>query len=143
MPASLVWGKGFVDVRPSGNAPEGVVGVDGGTCAGAFPATPPCMTAARLVLPETTYLITRRCTQRQFLLRPSAETNQVFLYCLAVAAERAGIETHGAVQMSNHWHGVVTDPGARLPVFLQEFHRFTASVMNSTAGAHGEFLELR
>ena len=38
----------------------------------------------RQVLPGTTYLVTRRCAQRQFLLRPSAATNGVFLYVLAV-----------------------------------------------------------
>jgi triacylglycerol lipase len=36
-------------------------------------------------------MITRRCTQRQFLLRPDPATNNAFVYCLAVAAQRAGI----------------------------------------------------
>jgi hypothetical protein len=33
-------------------------------------------------------MITRRCTQLQFLLRPDEETNNAYLYCLAVAAKR-------------------------------------------------------
>ena len=44
------------------------------------------MTAPRQILPGAVYVITRRCTQRQFLLRPSNLTNQVFAYSLAVAA---------------------------------------------------------
>jgi len=36
-------------------------------------------------------MITRRCTQRQFLLRPSSAVNGIIGYCLAVAAERYGL----------------------------------------------------
>ncbi len=46
------------------------------------------MTAPRQVLRGTTYLVTRRCAQRQFLLKPSKTTNEVFLYVLAVAVDR-------------------------------------------------------
>ena len=38
------------------------------------------MTAPRQVLPGTTYLVTRRCAQRQFLLRPSKLVNEIFSY---------------------------------------------------------------
>lgn len=52
------------------------------------------MTAPRQVLPGTTYLVTRRCAQRQFFLRPSKTTNDSFLYLLAVAAQRFEIQVH-------------------------------------------------
>ena len=68
------------------------------------------MSAPRLLMKGATYLITRRCTQRQFLLRPSPETNRTFLYCLVYAAQQTGVEVHGLVAISNHWRGVVTDP---------------------------------
>jgi hypothetical protein len=45
----------------------------------------------RQVLPRQFYLITCRCTQRQFLLRPDAATNNAFLYCLIDAASRSQI----------------------------------------------------
>jgi hypothetical protein len=45
----------------------------------------------RPVLPRQFYLITRRCTQRQLLLRPDRETNNAFTYCLIEAAQRYGI----------------------------------------------------
>jgi putative transposase len=73
------------------------------------------------------------------MLRPSVETNQVFLYCLAVAAERTGIELHAFVVMSNHWHAVLTDPEARLPQFLQLLHRLVASCMNASLGRTENF----
>jgi hypothetical protein len=46
----------------------------------------------RQVIPRQFYLVTRRCTQRQFLLRPDAATNNAFLYCLITAALRSEID---------------------------------------------------
>ncbi|HEY0481255.1 MAG TPA: hypothetical protein VGD37_27255 [Kofleriaceae bacterium] len=46
----------------------------------------------RQVVPRQFYLITRRRTQRQFLLRPDAPTNHAFLYCLIDAASRCQID---------------------------------------------------
>jgi len=69
----------------------------------------------RPVLEGTTYMITRRTTQRQFLLKPSALTNQIFLYCLAVAAERTSVVLHAVCVLSNHYHLVATDPLGRIP----------------------------
>jgi hypothetical protein len=36
--------------------------------------------------------------------------------------------------MSNHWHGVVSDPLARLPEFLERFHRLFARAQNASLG---------
>lgn len=36
--------------------------------------------------------------------------------------------------MSNHWHGVLTDPFARLPEFLEYFHRLLARAQNASLG---------
>ncbi len=59
----------------------------------------------RQVLPRQFYLITRRCTQRQFLLRPDAETNNAFTYALIEAAQRTQIDVLLPCAMSNHYHG--------------------------------------
>ena len=77
------------------------------------------MTAPREIIPGTTYLVTRRCTQRQFLLRPSRATNQVFTYCLLVASERFGVLVHGYAVLSNHYHLVLTDVHGNLPLFRE------------------------
>jgi putative transposase len=97
------------------------------------------MTAPRQVLPGTTYLITRRCSQRQFLLRPSSLVNAVFLYVLAVAAQRYGIEVHAFCVLSNHFHFVVTDPGARLPAFMRDLCSLIARSMNVVLGRRESF----
>jgi REP element-mobilizing transposase RayT len=85
-------------------------------------------------VPGATYLVTRRCAQRQFLLRPSALTNGIFLYVLAVAARRFRIRVHAFCVMSNHYHLVVTDPDARLPAFSQYLDALVARAVNSTLG---------
>ena len=62
-------------------------------------------------------MVTRRCAQGQFLLSPSALVNQVFLYCLAYAAQFSGVQVVAFVCLSNHWHAIVTDVEGRLPDF--------------------------
>lgn len=93
----------------------------------------------REILPGRTYLVTRRCTQRQFLLTPSRRTNQLIRYCLADAARHTGVLMHRVCVMSNHWHGVVTDPEARLPEFLERFHRLLARALNASLGRWENF----
>lgn len=83
--------------------------------------------------------MTRRCTQRQFLLRPSRLTNQLVRYCLAVAARKTGVLIHSVCFMSNHWHGVITDPFARLPEFIEHFHRLLARAQNAALGRWENF----
>lgn len=76
------------------------------------------MSLPRRVVPNTTYLVTRRCVGRRFLLRPDAALNQLFLYCLALGAQRYGIAVHGLSVMSNHYHLTLTDVRGVLPDFM-------------------------
>ena len=92
------------------------------------------MSVPRQVLPGTRYLITRRCTQRQFWLRPSALTNQILAYCLAWAASVTGVKIHAFCAMSNHWHIVITDVDGRLPEFLHMVHLYAAKCLNASYG---------
>ncbi|MBK6848690.1 MAG: hypothetical protein IPG96_14555 [Proteobacteria bacterium] len=62
------------------------------------------MSLPRPVIAGETLLVTRRCVQRQFLLRPSATVNGIIGYCLAVAAERYGVRVHAFCVLSNHLH---------------------------------------
>ena len=92
------------------------------------------VTAPRQILPATTYLITRRCAQRQFLLKPCTLTNDIFLYLLAVAAQRFDIQVHAFCVLSNHFHLVVTDTQARLPAFHQFLDALVARALNAALG---------
>lgn len=92
------------------------------------------MSVARKVLPGTRYLITRRCTQREFWLRPSPLTNQIVAYCLAWAARETGVKVHAACVMSNHWHIVITDVEGRLGEFMHRAHLYTSKCINASYG---------
>lgn len=92
------------------------------------------MALPRQVLPGRFYLITRRCTQRMFLLRPDDETNNAFLYCLAESARRFEIVVLMMCAMSNHYHSVIYDPDGRYPEFLEHFHKLLARSQNCLRG---------
>jgi REP element-mobilizing transposase RayT len=89
------------------------------------------MTVPRQILPGVTYLITRRCSEQRFFLRPSRQATEIFRYALAVASERYGIVLHAFCVMSNHFHFVLTDPHARLPDFHRDLDSLLARAMNA------------
>jgi putative transposase len=92
------------------------------------------VTLPRQVLPGTTYLVTRRVSQRQFLLKPSAVTRQVVLYCFHRAAQKYDIELHALETLDNHYHAVVTDTRGNLPDFMAWVHREIAKCLNEIYG---------
>ena len=92
------------------------------------------MSKARQVLPGTTYFLTRRCSERRFFLRPDGFIVKAFLFVLAMAAKRYGVEIHCAVTMSDHWHAVVTDVHAKLPRFVGFVHLLVAKCVNVFRG---------
>lgn len=92
------------------------------------------MTAPRQIIPGTTYLLTRRCARRQFLLRPSAIVNQIILYCIAFAAKKTNIAIHAVVTLSNHIHILLSDPDGRIPEFTQWLFEHTAKCRNASLG---------
>ena len=97
------------------------------------------MSIPREVLPGQTYMITRRCTQRQFLMRPDQQTNNAFIYCLAEAAARYRIQVLFTVAMSNHHHTGIHDPHGNYPAFLEHFHKLFAKCQNSLRGRWENF----
>lgn len=97
------------------------------------------MSLPRLVIPGRTYMVTRRCTQRQFLLRPDPDTTQAFLYCLAYAAKGTGIGVIAFLAHTNHHHTIVIDREGRLPQFLETFHKLIAKHQNALRGRWENF----
>ncbi len=93
----------------------------------------------RQVLPRQFYLITRRCCQRQFLLRPDPATNNVFLYCLMDAALRCDIDVLLPCAMSNHYHAVIYDREGRYPEFIEHLHKLLARSQNALRGRWENF----
>jgi putative transposase len=97
------------------------------------------MSRPRQVLSGAYYLITRRCTQRQFLLRPDPETNNAYLYCLIEAALRFQIDLLVMCMMSNHHHLVIRDRFGRYPEFIEHLHRMIARSQNALRGRWENF----
>lgn len=93
----------------------------------------------RPVYPGSLSLITRRCTQRQFLLRPDPETVNAFIYCLGVAAHRHEIDILDVIQMSNHLHDVIYDRHGNAPAFYEDFHKLLAKCVNVIRGRSENF----
>ncbi|MGE0546064.1 MAG: hypothetical protein AB7O24_07400 [Kofleriaceae bacterium] len=79
-------------------------------------------------------MVTRGCTQQQFLLRPDPETNNAFLYCLIEAALRSNVQVISAQMMSNHSHEATLDREANLVEFYQRFHAHLAKCVNMRRG---------
>jgi len=92
------------------------------------------MSLPREVVPGQFYMITRRCQQRQFLLRPDAATNNAFTYCLIEAALRCQVEVLLPCAMSNHYHAVIFDRHGRYPEFVEHFHKMFARSQNALRG---------
>lgn len=84
----------------------------------------------RRILPGLVYFLTRRCTQRQFLLKPGKYVNLVLLYLLAEAAQRFNVTVYAYCAMSNHIHLVVRDNEGNLPQFMAHFYKLVAKVLN-------------
>jgi REP element-mobilizing transposase RayT len=84
-------------------------------------------------------MVTRRCTQRQFLLRPDRETNNAFIYCLAVSAHRYDIDILDFVQMTNHLHDGIYDRHGNAPAFYEHFHKLLAKCVNALRGRWENF----
>jgi putative transposase len=97
------------------------------------------MSFPREVLPGTVYMITRRCTQRQFLMRPDPETNNAFIYCLAEAAAEFDIDLVFTMANTNHHHTGIYDREGVFPAFIERFHKLFAKCLNSLRGRSENF----
>ena len=75
-------------------------------------------------------MVTRRVSERRFLLRPDKVVNNIIEYCIALAAKKARVLLHALVVLSNHYHLEATDPSGNLPDFLREANRMIAQCLN-------------
>jgi len=99
------------------------------------------MTLPRSVEPGKTYLVTRRCILRSFLLTPCDEVNQLLLYAIGLYAPQFGIALHAVTALGSHWHLVCTDVLGVLPDFFQCLHSTIARAMNVFRERSGAFWE--
>ena len=67
-------------------------------------------------------------------MRPDRETNNAFIYCMALAAWKSHVSVVCVGTLSNHYHAVVVDNQGRLPEFLEHFHKLLAKHQNALRG---------
>jgi REP element-mobilizing transposase RayT len=92
------------------------------------------MSRPRPVLPGQCYLVTRRCSERRFFLRPDAYVTNAYWYCLGWAAQKWNVGIVAALAMSNHAHEVIVDPEGNYPHFIRDFHALLARCLNAHRG---------
>jgi putative transposase len=97
-----------------------------------------------LVMPNLTYLCTRRTEGGQMRFKPHIneetgvdEVANIIGYCLALAQQKYDMDIHGLVAMSNHLHYQLTDTKANLPAFFHHVHRNIANCINDLQNTKG------
>ena len=93
----------------------------------------------RCNLADSIVFVTRRCTQRQFLLRPDGTLNNNFLYCLLHAAKAYNIGLLALTVESNHYHVVGHDPDGQISGFLERLDGLAARSINCLRGRWEHF----
>jgi putative transposase len=78
------------------------------------------MTRPRRHIPGQVVMLTRRCFERRFFLRPDDYMNAVAGYEFARAAVRNDLDVHAVMVMSNHPHLVVTDTKGKRSDFMRD-----------------------
>lgn len=86
----------------------------------------------RMIVPGQAMIITMRCFQARFFLRPSKRVNAIVAGVLGKAQQRYHMEIHYFVVLSNHLHLYVTPES---PQQLEAFQRFLASNLSKEIGA--------
>ncbi len=96
------------------------------------------MTHPRIVVRGATYAVTRRCVCRKsFLGWWSDEVDAVWLWCLALAAEKCNVDIHHAVRVGSHYHLTFTIREENLGRFLWWLNRSLSCALNALLEKHG------
>ncbi len=103
------------------------------------------MTQPRCIVPDETTMITRRTTQRFYLLRPDADqtSQDIYWYTTAVLAKKFGVQLHAVQVLSTHMHEIVTDVRGVLPAFVRERNRALANALKCHRGWAEEVFQRR
>lgn len=101
------------------------------------------MSRPRPILKSRTYLVTRRCAHREFLLRPEPAITDGFKFVLAESARCHGIQIYAVVVMSNHYHLVVRDARGVLPAFTHQLNSTTGHAFNVVRARRENFWSTR
>ncbi|HET6981454.1 MAG TPA: transposase, partial [Myxococcaceae bacterium] len=96
-----------------------------------------------MLSPSEIFLLTVRCFQRRYLLRPSQETVEVLGGVLARSVRLHGVELFAFSVVSNHLHLIVRAPRGNLPRFMQYLLTNISKKVGKLVGWRGNFWERR
>ena len=99
------------------------------------------MTLPRRHIAGQVALLTRRCSERRYFLRPDAYINEVAAFEVGKAATNHGQEIYGAMAMSNHVHFAVGDTTGERSKFMQSSMSGIARARNCDLERSGHFWE--
>lgn len=99
------------------------------------------MTKPRRHIAGQVALITRRCSERRYFLRPDDYINDVTPFEIGKAANKYGQHVYAAVAMSNHIHVVLGDTTGDRSKFMQESMSGIARARNCDLERTGHFWE--
>jgi len=84
-------------------------------------------------------MVVRRTSQRLYRFPPwDGVVRQIFLYCLGYASRETGVEVHGWILLSNHYHVVLTDVRGEAPAFFQKLNQNMAMLIKRHFGLSEE-----
>ena len=92
------------------------------------------MTVPRQILKGSAVMVTRRTTQRKFLLKPGRTVNAILLYSLGYAIVCHPVDLFNYVFLSNHYHLALMDRWGHLPLFMACLNRTIAQCLNRLYG---------
>lgn len=92
------------------------------------------MTEPRRHIAGQVVLLTRRCFQRRFFLRPDKFINRVVYFELGRSSTRHDQAVHGMMAMSNHIHQVSTDTTGERSAYMRDAMREISRARNCNLG---------
>ncbi len=99
------------------------------------------MTKPRRHIAGQVAMLTRRCSERRYFLRPDDYINKVAPFEVGKAANKHGQKVYGAMAMSNHVHFIVGDTTGERSKFMQDSMSGIARARNSDLLRTGHFWE--
>ncbi|MEZ6189485.1 MAG: hypothetical protein R3F62_31355 [Planctomycetota bacterium] len=97
------------------------------------------MTDPRRVLHGQIHMVSARCSERRFFLKPCKAVREIFVYALARALEQTSVELYAVTVQANHFHAQVGDPKGELPKFMELLDLLTARGLNAHWGRGERF----
>lgn len=97
------------------------------------------MTLPRRMLKGQTYMVSRRCSERRFFLKPTKATNWILHYAFGLVLDRYDVTALALTIEANHYHLILVDPEGQLDEFMRDLDQLIARSFNAHYGRGENF----